>query len=144
MRSASMPLFGFPETRISLSLFALTPRFYSPLVDAGEETCFFVLFWLGYFSLFRFVRLLLAWLLFVFARAHLGRLRSAADVAVLARVLEQCALEHFAAAIQTRHHGADRTVENLGDLFVREAFDIGEKNDHLVVVRKRVERTLDV
>lgn len=30
------------------------------------------------------------------------------------------------AAVESGHHGADRTVGDLGDLFVREALDVGE------------------
>src|SRR6266849_11176750 len=109
-----------------------------------EENLFFVLLGLRNFALFLAAFFLLARLRFVLARAHLRRLRGAADVAVLARVVEQRALEHLPPAIQTRHHRADRTVENLRDLFVREALDVREQNDHLVVVRQRVEGALHI
>src|SRR5439155_1345282 len=73
--------------------------------------------------------LLLPPLRLVLARAHLGRLRAAADVAVLPGVLEQRALEHLPAAVQTGHHRAHRAVEDLGDLLVREAFDVRQEHD---------------
>src|SRR5687767_11406988 len=82
-------------------------------------------------------------LLLILARTHLGRLATA-DVAVLLGVLEQRALQHFATAVQTRHHRADGAIENLGDFLVGKPFDVGEQHNHLVVMRKRVESALDV
>src|SRR5436853_4559808 len=75
-------------------------------VRVGEENGFFVLLRLGGLGGLFGVVLLLARLGLVLARAHLRRLRFAADVAVLARVLEQRALQHLAAAIETRHDRA--------------------------------------
>src|SRR5437016_7948421 len=62
-------------------------------VRVGEENGFFVLLRLGGLGGLFGVVLLLARLGLVLARAHLRRLRFAADVAVLARVLQQRALQ---------------------------------------------------
>jgi hypothetical protein len=46
--------------------------------------------------------------------------------ALLDRVVVEQALEDLAAAIEAAHHGAGRSLHDLGDLLVREVLEIGE------------------
>src|SRR5260370_8643719 len=45
--------------------------------------------------------------------------------------------------MQPRHHGADGAVEHLGDLAVREAFDVTEHDNRSGLGRQGVESTPD-
>ena len=107
-----------PEVFMGLLLFFLGDvEFEFLFVAAGEQSLLFVLLRLHDLGLFGLILLLPRLLLFL-AGAHLRWLRAAADVAVLARVLEQRPLQHLAAAIETRHHGSHRAVEDLCDFLV--------------------------
>ena len=57
-------------------------------------------------------------------------------------VLVQRALHRFSSPMESRHHGADRDVEHLGDLLVREPLDVGEEHRESEVVRELLERLL--
>ena len=63
---------------------------------------------------------------------------------MLAGELQHGGLEQPAAAVQTAHHGADRHLQDLGDLLVREPFQVRQQHHHAVVRRQLVERPLDV
>ncbi len=47
-------------------------------------------------------------------------------------------------AVQPGHDRPDRAVQDLGDLLVGEILEVGQDDDHPVVVGQRVERLLDV
>src|SRR5918995_1808973 len=58
--------------------------------------------------------------------------------------LVQRALHRFSSPVKPRHHGADRDVEHLGDLLVREALHVGEDHRQPEVVGQFLERPLDL
>ena len=46
--------------------------------------------------------------------------------------------------MQPTHHRAYRDVEDLGDLLVREAFDIGQQDGHAELLGERLQRLFDI
>src|SRR6476661_3679314 len=77
------------------------------------------------------------------AAAHLDRL-AFPQIPMVAGELEHRGLEQPAAAVQAAHHGADRNVQDLGDLLVGEPFEVGQQHHHPVIRRQLVERLLHV
>ena len=61
-----------------------------------------------------------------------------------AGVPEEGLFEELPAAVEPGHHGPDRAVQDLRDLLVREVLQIGQDDDHPVVVRQRLQRLADV
>ena len=49
--------------------------------------------------------------------------------------LVQLLLQRLSSPVQPAHHGADRDVEDLGDLLVGEALDVGEQHGHAEAAR---------
>src|SRR5690242_11761382 len=60
------------------------------------------------------------------------------------RVFEQPLLQLSSSAMDATHHGADGNVEDLGDLLVGEALDVGEDHGHPELLRQRLEGLLDL
>src|SRR5438045_4123572 len=56
--------------------------------------------------------------------------------------LEQRALERLSSTMEPAHHRADGNVEDLGDLLVGEALDVGEQHGHAKRLRQRLQRLL--
>src|SRR6476661_3400029 len=55
---------------------------------------------------------------------------------------EQPTLQPFSSPMEARHHRADRDVEDLGDLLVREALDVGEQDSDSELLGEILERLL--
>src|SRR5690606_23353658 len=51
-------------------------------------------------------------------------------------VVEQRLLQRLSSPVQPAHHGADGDVEDLGDLLVGEALDVGQQDGHAEVLRE--------
>src|SRR4051794_3424539 len=58
--------------------------------------------------------------------------------------LVQRLLQRLSSAMQPTHHGTDRDVEDVGDLLVGEALDIGEEDGQPEVLGQRLDRLLDL
>ena len=71
---------------------------------------------------------------------HIARFHDALSYGVIAQRL----LQQAPAAMQPAHHRADRAIHDVGDLLVREVFEVAQDHRHAVVVRHRLERALDV
>ena len=56
-----------------------------------------------------------------------------------ARVVLQQLAQLPPAAVQARHHGADRRAHDVGDLLVREALDVGEVDRDAEVLGQRLQ-----
>ena len=52
--------------------------------------------------------------------------------------------EQLSAAIEPRHHSAQRNIESGRDLFVRKLFNIGQQHDLAVMQRNPVNRREDI
>jgi hypothetical protein len=52
--------------------------------------------------------------------------------------------QHLPAAGQSRHHGPDRNLQDVGSLAVAQPFEADEKQHDLVIFRQRIERTLEI
>ncbi len=61
---------------------------------------------------------------------------------MLGREAEQPTLQPFSSPVEPTHHGADRDLEDLGDLLVGEALDVGEEHGHPELLRQVLERLL--
>jgi hypothetical protein len=57
-------------------------------------------------------------------------------------VVEQPLLQRLSSPVQPAHHRADRDVEDLGDLLVREPSDVGEQDGHAEDLRQVLDRLL--
>ena len=64
--------------------------------------------------------------------------------AALAGVVREHLAQLAPAAVQPRHHGADRRAHDLGDLLVGEALDVGEVDREPEVLGELLEGVLDV
>ena len=58
------------------------------------------------------------------------------------RSSHNCVLSAFSSPMQPAHHRADRNVEDLGDLLVREALDVGQQHRHAELLGQRLEGLL--
>src|SRR5439155_6194305 len=66
----------------------------------------------------------------VTCRVSHGASPTIAHQAPLLAELVQPLLQRSSSAMQTAHHGADRDIEDIGDLLVGEALDVGQQHSH--------------
>src|SRR5687767_5887815 len=64
------------------------------------------------------------------------------DQAAVDGKVVQPLLQRLSSAMQSTHHGTDRDVEDLGDLLVGEALDVGQQDRHPEGLRQGLEGVL--